>query len=118
MKGLARGTSDGTEESVTAATAPSSSGTGRRMSLAARAVCLLVRGYQLTLSHVLGGQCRFSPSCSNYMLEAVRRHGVLFGVLLGTRRILRCHPWNPGGFDPVPEIRPRLREVLLGRKKE
>lgn len=65
-------------------------------------LCLLIRGYQLVFSPLLGPSCRFEPSCSNYMLEAIRIHGVGYGVLLGLRRILRCHPWNPGGYDPVP----------------
>ena len=62
----------------------------------------LIRVYQKTLSPFFGNTCRFEPSCSNYMLEAIRIHGVGYGVLLGLRRIGRCHPWNPGGFDPVP----------------
>ncbi len=61
-----------------------------------------VRAYQLTLSSVLGGQCRFYPSCSAYAMEALAVHGALRGSALAARRILRCHPWNPGGVDPVP----------------
>jgi putative membrane protein insertion efficiency factor len=64
----------------------------------------LIRGYQYTVSPLLGTRCRFHPSCSNYTLEAVRRHGTLRGSWLGVRRLARCHPWHPGGFDPVPEI--------------
>jgi len=63
---------------------------------------LLVRGYQLTISPVLPPSCRFSPSCSHYTLEALRRYGAVKGSWLGVRRLLRCHPFNPGGFDPVP----------------
>lgn len=63
---------------------------------------LLVRFYQLTLSRVLPASCRFYPSCSEYMYQAVEKYGVLHGGWLGIRRISRCHPWNPGGFDPVP----------------
>jgi putative membrane protein insertion efficiency factor len=62
----------------------------------------LIRAYQLTLSPLLGPRCRFYPSCSQYTLEAVQSHGVLRGIYLGARRLLRCHPWHPGGFDPVP----------------
>ena len=62
----------------------------------------LIRGYQKVLSPALPPSCRFTPSCSQYALEAVRRYGVLRGGWLGARRIARCHPWNPGGFDPVP----------------
>lgn len=71
-------------------------------SLAARALLLLLRGYQLLLSPWLGGQCRFQPSCSQYSMEAVRRHGALKGTGLSLRRLLRCHPWCAGGDDPVP----------------
>ncbi|MGJ7439497.1 membrane protein insertion efficiency factor YidD [Aquipuribacter sp. MA13-6] len=67
------------------------------------AVVLLLRVYQLTLSPLLGPVCRFAPSCSSYAVTAVRRYGVLHGSWLTTRRLLRCHPWNDGGWDPVPE---------------
>lgn len=70
--------------------------------LPAAAVVLLVRLYQVTLSPMLGGQCRFQPTCSNYLVEAVDRHGVLVGGWMGLRRLLRCHPFSPGGYDPVP----------------
>lgn len=62
----------------------------------------LIRGYQVTLSHLMFTQCRFTPSCSHYTYEAVERHGVLKGGWLGLKRILRCHPFHPGGYDPVP----------------
>ncbi|MCE1242266.1 membrane protein insertion efficiency factor YidD [Oryzomicrobium sp.] len=62
----------------------------------------LVRLYQYALSPFLGPSCRFTPSCSEYMVEALRRHGAVKGLWLGTRRICRCHPWHPGGHDPVP----------------
>ena len=64
--------------------------------------CLPIRLYQLTLSPLLGPRCRFQPSCSSYALEAITRHGVAHGVWLTLKRVARCHPWNPGGFDPVP----------------
>ena len=72
------------------------------MNPAAASLCFLIRVYQKTLAPFFGPCCRFEPSCSNYMLEAVRVHGVGYGVLLGIRRVARCHPWNPGGHDPVP----------------
>jgi putative membrane protein insertion efficiency factor len=62
----------------------------------------LIRFYQLTLSHLMFTQCRFTPSCSHYTHEAVERYGALRGTWLGLKRILRCHPFHPGGFDPVP----------------
>ncbi len=62
----------------------------------------LIRLYQLTLSPLVGPCCRFHPSCSVYCIEALRQHGLLRGVGLGVRRLLRCHPFNPGGVDPVP----------------
>jgi putative membrane protein insertion efficiency factor len=63
---------------------------------------LLVRGYQVALSPLFGGQCRYMPSCSAYAIEAIERHGAARGSWLAARRILRCHPFRPGGFDPVP----------------
>ncbi len=64
------------------------------------ALAVLVRAYQATLSPLLGPTCRFEPSCSRYLLAAVRKYGLLPGLWKGGRRILRCHPWNPGGYDP------------------
>ena len=61
----------------------------------------LVRGYQKGLSPLLGPRCRFYPSCSQYMIEAIRRRGAIRGALKGTWRLLRCNPFNPGGYDPV-----------------
>lgn len=63
---------------------------------------LLIRLYQYAISPVLGQRCRFFPSCSAYAAEAIEKHGVFVGLRLGLRRLSRCHPWNPGGFDPVP----------------
>jgi putative membrane protein insertion efficiency factor len=62
----------------------------------------LIRLYQWTLSPLLGPKCRFYPSCSNYALEALQRFGILHGSWLTLRRLGRCHPWHPGGIDPVP----------------
>ena len=62
----------------------------------------LIRGYQLAISPLLGPRCRFYPSCSHYAIEAIETHGALRGSWLSAKRICRCHPFNPGGFDPVP----------------
>ncbi len=62
----------------------------------------LVKGYQLLLSPLLGASCRYYPSCSAYAIEALRVHGALKGTWLAARRLLRCHPWSPGGVDHVP----------------
>lgn len=62
----------------------------------------LIRLYKMTLSKVLPSSCRFYPSCSMYTYEAINKYGFLKGSWLGVKRILRCHPFNPGGYDPVP----------------
>lgn len=62
----------------------------------------LLRAYQLVVSPLLGPRCRFYPSCSSYAIQALTEHGLLRGTYLTGRRLLRCHPWNPGGLDPVP----------------
>jgi putative membrane protein insertion efficiency factor len=67
---------------------------------------LLIRLYQWTVSPLLGPACRFHPSCSQYALEALLRFGVLRGSALALKRLARCHPWHPGGFDPVPGAHP------------
>jgi putative membrane protein insertion efficiency factor len=69
----------------------------------------LIRVYQIVLSPLLGNHCRFYPSCSQYAREAIERHGVCAAVWLAIRRVLRCHPWHPGGVDPVPEPSPKDR---------
>lgn len=63
---------------------------------------LLVRGYQLIISPNLPNSCRYTPTCSQYMLEALTKHGAIKGTYLGIRRILRCHPWGGHGYDSVP----------------
>ncbi|MBN2497696.1 MAG: membrane protein insertion efficiency factor YidD [Deltaproteobacteria bacterium] len=63
---------------------------------------ILIRLYQLLLSPLFGPCCRFHPSCSEYAVESIQRHGVWRGVFLSVRRLLRCHPFHPGGIDPVP----------------
>ncbi|MYE06252.1 MAG: membrane protein insertion efficiency factor YidD [Chloroflexi bacterium] len=76
-----------------------------------RFVLVLLRGYQMVLSPVfagMGSQCRFEPSCSQYMIDAVHSRGVLIGVSLGLWRVLRCNPLNGGGYDPAP---PRRRSA-------
>ena len=62
----------------------------------------LIRFYQICISPLKPGSCRFTPTCSQYALEAFRKHGIIKGVYLSIRRILRCHPWGGSGYDPVP----------------
>jgi putative membrane protein insertion efficiency factor len=77
-----------------------------RTGVVARALIVLIRVYQLLISPWFGPVCRFHPSCSRYTSECLRLHGSLRGSYLGLRRILRCHPFNPGGYDPPPLPRP------------
>ena len=63
---------------------------------------LILRGYQLGISPMLGQSCRFYPTCSNYAIEAIREYGAAKGSLMAGKRICKCHPWHPGGIDLVP----------------
>jgi len=67
---------------------------------------LLLLAYRSLISPMLPSTCRFHPSCSVYGMEALRRHGLLRGSWLTVRRVARCHPWHPGGHDPVPAVGP------------
>ena len=75
---------------------------GKDRSAAARAVMGALAGYKRWVSPLLPPACRFAPTCSEYMREAIGVHGLRHGLWLGVRRLGRCHPWNPGGYDPVP----------------
>jgi putative membrane protein insertion efficiency factor len=68
----------------------------------AKLLIFLIRLYQMTISPFFGLCCRFYPSCSAYMIEALKTHGPFKGSWLGIKRLCRCHPWHPGGHDPVP----------------
>jgi putative membrane protein insertion efficiency factor len=77
-----------------------------------RLVVLPIIAYRRWVSPVMPARCRFYPSCSAYALEAVETHGALRGVYLAARRLLRCHPFHPGGYDPVPSRGRRTRSTL------
>ncbi len=68
----------------------------------ARLLVVLIRGYQLAVSPLLPPSCRYTPSCSQFAVEALQRYGALKGGWLAVRRVCRCHPFRPGGYDPVP----------------
>ncbi len=68
-----------------------------------RLLILCIRGYRYVLSPLLGSRCRFHPSCSHYAETAIAAHGIARGAWLAVKRICRCHPWHPGGIDPVPD---------------
>ena len=70
----------------------------------ARIFLFLIRVYWWTLSPIVGGVCRFHPTCSRYTAACIERFGAIRGTWLGVRRIARCHPFHPGGFDPPPEL--------------
>lgn len=79
-----------------------------------RALLLLVRLYQVALSPFIGRSCRFHPSCSHYAAEAIRTHGAAKGTVLTARRICKCNPWHPGGYDPVPPAGRRQPQAAGG----
>lgn len=72
-------------------------------SVMTRAITALIRFYQVAVSPLFPKSCRFSPTCSEYTVQAVQRFGVIRGLWLGMRRIVKCHPFHPGGYDPVPD---------------
>jgi putative membrane protein insertion efficiency factor len=76
----------------------------RLKALPISSVLVLIRGYQLLISPIMGPRCCFYPCCSNYALEAVKLHGCGKGLLLAGKRIIRCHPYSSGGHDPVPAL--------------
>lgn len=76
---------------------------------------MLIRLWQRTLSQALPPTCRFYPSCSEYGYQAISRHGILRGGWLTVKRVSRCHPFNPGGYDPVPDLETRSRH--FGKRK-
>lgn len=78
-----------------------------------RLAIFLLRGYQYLISPLLGPRCRFHPSCSHYAIEALQQHGLLRGLWLTLRRLLRCHPWHPGGHDPVPPTDRCPRNIVM-----
>lgn len=71
-------------------------------SVAARLLLFSVRVYQYALSPYFGTQCRFTPSCSHYAVDALAKYGAIKGTYMASRRLLKCHPWHRGGYDPVP----------------
>ncbi|TVQ30696.1 MAG: membrane protein insertion efficiency factor YidD [Phycisphaeraceae bacterium] len=85
-------------------------GRSRAGRLAAAPFIFAVRMYQATLGQLVGGRCRFSPSCSEYAIEAYRAHNPLRATWLAARRLLRCHPFGGSGYDPVPERRSRASD--------
>ena len=87
--------------------------TGARAGFAARMLALPIRAWRL-VSRYLPPRCRFHPSCSAYALEALERHGARRGAWLAMKRVSRCHPWNDGGLDPVPEPNTRSAPVSPG----
>jgi uncharacterized protein len=81
-------------------------GRARTVTMPARLLMLPIAGYRRFVSPLLGPRCRFAPSCSEYALAALAEHGALRGLWLAVTRIARCHPFHPGGYDPVPPAKP------------
>jgi uncharacterized protein len=80
--------------------------TARTATVPARLVMMPIAGYRRFISPLLGPRCRFAPSCSEYALGALAEHGAARGLWLAAKRIARCHPFHPGGYDPVPPAKP------------
>ena len=88
--------------------ATTEAGSGAAFRPFSAALLVLLRGYKLVISPLLPSACRFYPTCSCYMHDAIAVHGAGRGIYLGVRRLLKCHPWHPGGIDPVPHQRTEL----------
>ncbi|WP_404312272.1 membrane protein insertion efficiency factor YidD [Agrococcus terreus] len=85
------------------------------LALLPRNICVAILvAYRAVISPLYGDVCRYYPSCSSYALQAIQQHGVIRGIWMGSRRILRCHPWAPGGVDDIPEPRRRLHTTRAG----
>lgn len=80
-----------------------------------KVLLVLIEGYRYLLSPMLGNHCRFHPTCSAYAVEAIEKHGAVRGIGLSVRRVLRCHPFHPGGYDPVPEPKRTESEAVDGK---
>ncbi len=78
---------------------------------------LPIRFYQYAISPLLGPSCRFKPTCSHYMVEAIEEWGIFKGTWLGIKRITKCHPWGPHGHDPVPKKEKKVQNKISGNKK-
>ena len=91
-------------------------GLDRPTTLGARMLARPVIAYRRWISPALPARCRFYPSCSAYALEAIARHGAIRGAVLAVRRLLRCHPFHPGGYDPVPEPVARHHADVTGAR--
>jgi uncharacterized protein len=81
-------------------------GNTRTATVPARLLMMPIAGYRRFISPLLGPRCRFAPSCSEYAFDALAEHGAVRGLWLAVRRIARCHPFHPGGYDPVPPAKP------------
>ncbi len=79
---------------------------------------LLIKFYKIFISPILPHSCRFYPTCSTYTLTAIEKYGIFRGGILGAKRILRCHPFNPGGYDPVPTLEEMKKAKTNRRKKK
>lgn len=85
------------------------------LALLPRNICVAILvAYRAVISPLYGDVCRYYPSCSSYALQAIQQHGMIRGIWMGSRRILRCHPWAPGGVDDIPEPRRRLHTTRAG----
>ncbi|MDT8284390.1 MAG: membrane protein insertion efficiency factor YidD [Thermovirgaceae bacterium] len=85
--------------------------------ISSRIAIRLLRFYQIFVSPFLGDNCRFYPSCSRYAMESIERFGLLRGMILSLFRIMKCGPWNGGGYDPVPDVLPPFSCRVFHRRE-
>lgn len=74
-------------------------------------IVYIIKAYQFLISPMLGQRCRFYPCCSNYAIAAIENHGIIRGIFFAVKRLMKCHPWHPGGYDPISISKPKKQKL-------